>query len=188
MHRDFAADGAFYYSVRTTGVYCRPTCAARLPHRENVAFHASCAEAEQAGFRACKRCRPKEATLAQRQANAVTHACRLIENAEEMPALDTLASAVGLSRFHFHRLFKAITGVTPKVYADAQRAARVRYQLASDVTITEAIYDAGYNSSSRFYASSTKRLGMTPGVFRTGGENTFIHFCGPENVRWDRFW
>src|SRR5712692_5495738 len=111
--RNRDADGAFYYSVLTTGVYCRPTCAARLPRRENVGFHATCAEAERAGFRPCKRCRPNEAALAERQASAVAKACRSIEQADEAPSLDTLAETAGMSRFHFHRVFKARTGVTP---------------------------------------------------------------------------
>ena len=119
LRRDRAAEGAFVYAVRTTGVYCRPTCAARRPQRENVAFHATAADAERAGFRPCRRCRPGEAALAERQAAAVAKACRLIEAAEEMPGLDALAKAAGMSRFHFHRVFKAVTGVTPKAYADA---------------------------------------------------------------------
>src|SRR5438445_9146224 len=111
--RDPRADGVFYYSVRTTGVYCRPSCAARLARRENVRFHLTCTDAERAGFRPCKRCRPNEAPLAERQTAAVAKACRLIEEADDLPRLDTLADAVGMSRFHFHRLFKAVTGLTP---------------------------------------------------------------------------
>src|SRR5437660_3140942 len=112
--RDRAADGTFFYSVRTTGVYCRPSCAARLPRRENVFFHLTCADAERAGFRPCKRCRPNEPTLADRQSAAVLEACRLIEEAPEMPSLAELAQSTGLSRFHFHRVFKTHTGLTPK--------------------------------------------------------------------------
>jgi AraC family transcriptional regulator of adaptative response/methylated-DNA-[protein]-cysteine methyltransferase len=150
QRRDNAADGAFVFSVRTTGVYCRPGCPARQPRRENVAFHATCAEAERAGFRPCKRCRPNQPSLAQRQATAVAQACRMIEEAEEMPSLHALADRAGLSRFHFHRVFKAMTGLTPKAYAQAHRASRVRDALGSRGTVTEAIYGAGYNSSSRF--------------------------------------
>ena len=127
--RDTAADGRFVYSVRTTGVYCRPSCAARQPRRENVRFHASCAEAEAAGFRPCKRCRPNEAPLAERQAAAVAKACRLITEAEELPDLASLAAAAGMSPFHFHRIFRKVTGVTPKAYASAHRANRVRAEL-----------------------------------------------------------
>src|SRR5213596_2708717 len=126
QRRDRDADGVFCYSVRTTGVYCRPSCAARLARRENVRFHAGCEEAEAAGFRPCKRCRPNEAALAVRRAAAVAKACRLIETAEEMPNLAALAASAGMSRFHFHRVFKTVTGVTPKAYAAAQRARRVR--------------------------------------------------------------
>src|SRR3954453_5852980 len=109
QRRDHAADGAFFYSVRTTGVYCRPSCAARLPRRENVGFHASPAAAEKAGFRPCRRCRPNEPALAERQARLVAKACRLIERSDEMPSLDALAKSAGLSRYHFHRVFKAVT-------------------------------------------------------------------------------
>src|SRR5690348_11621467 len=143
VRHDRRADGVFYYSVRTTGVYCRPSCAARLARRENVAFHASPTAAERAGFRACKRCRPNEPALAERQAEAVAKACRLIEQAEELPSLDKLAKAAGMSRFHFHRVFKAATGVTPKAYAAAHRAQRVRDALASGGSVTQAIYEAG---------------------------------------------
>jgi len=175
--RDRAADGRFYYSVRTTGVYCRPSCGARLARRENVRFHASPAAAEKAGFRPCKRCRPNEAPLAERQAQAVAKACRMIERAEELPSLAALAKGAGMSRFHFHRVFKSITGVTPKAYADAQRARRVREALSAKSSVTEAIYDAGFNSSGRFYAASTDMLGMRPRDFRAGGSNAEIRFA-----------
>ena len=175
--RDRAADGEFYYSVLTTGVYCRPSCASRLARRENVAFHATCAAAEAAGFRPCKRCRPNETAAADRHAAAVARACRLIEEAEEAPSLDALARTAGLSRFHFHRLFKAITGVTPKAYAAAHCAERVRAELAQCATVTEAIYGAGFNSSGRFYAASPDLLGMTPTAFRNGGIGAAIRFA-----------
>jgi AraC family transcriptional regulator, regulatory protein of adaptative response / methylated-DNA-[protein]-cysteine methyltransferase len=177
LRGDRAADGAFVYSVRTTGVYCRPSCAARLPRREHVVFHASSADAERAGLRPCKRCRPGEPALAERRAAAVAKACRLIEEAEEMPGLDALAQAAGMSRFHFHRVFKAVTGVTPKTYADGHRGRRVRDELAQSATATEAIYGAGFNSSGRFYAAAGDLLGMTPSAFRAGGEGTSIRFA-----------
>jgi AraC family transcriptional regulator of adaptative response/methylated-DNA-[protein]-cysteine methyltransferase len=173
--RDPAAD--FFYSVRTTGVYCRPACPSRLARRENVAFHASCEAAEQAGFRACKRCRPNATTLAEAHAAAVTQACRHIEMAEETPDLDTLATLVGMSRFHFHRVFKSVTGITPKAYAEGHRAQRVRNVLPQRGTVTEAIYDGGFNNNSRFYAKSTGVLGMKPARFRNGGSGETIRFA-----------
>jgi AraC family transcriptional regulator of adaptative response/methylated-DNA-[protein]-cysteine methyltransferase len=169
--------GTFVYSVRTTGVYCRPGCAARLPRRENVAFHASPAAAEKAGFRPCKRCRPTEAALVERQAAAVAKACRLIERADELPSLAALATSAGMSRFHFHRVFKQVTGLTPKAYAAAHRAKRVRAALGASGSVTEAIYDAGFNSSGRFYAASNGLLGMTPRDFRAGGTGVAIRFA-----------
>ena len=175
--RDRLADGTFFYSVRTTGVYCRPSCAARLPRRENVQFHASCADAERAGFRPCKRCRPNEAALADRQVAAIAAACRIIEQAEDRPRLDRLAKEAGMSPFHFHRLFKRITGVTPKAYADGQRGQRLRGELRESPSVTQAIYGAGFNSSGRFYAASDGVLGMTPSVFRAGGRGTVIRFA-----------
>jgi len=177
LQRDPTADGHFYYSVRTTGVYCRPSCPSRPARRENVSFHRTGEEAERAGFRPCKRCRPNEAALVVRHAAAVAQACRLIETAEEPLSLDALAEAVGLSRFHFHRVFTSIVGVTPKAYADAQRNRRVREELSRTATVTEAIYGAGFNSSGRFYATSVEVLGMTPGDFRKGGDGETIRFA-----------
>lgn len=177
LRRDAAADGEFVYSVRTTGVYCRPSCASRLALRKNVMFHAGCEAAERAGFRPCKRCRPNEAGIAEKHRAAVEAACRRIEAAETAPALDELAAAAGMSRFHFHRIFKEVTGVTPKGYAAARRAERVRGVLPGSRTVTEAIYDAGFNSSGRFYAQSSGILGMTPRAFRTGGTHSRIRFA-----------
>jgi AraC family transcriptional regulator of adaptative response/methylated-DNA-[protein]-cysteine methyltransferase len=175
--RDPAADGAFYYSVATTGVYCRPTCGARLPRRENVAFHATRADAERAGFRACKRCRPNESGLAERHAGAVSKACRMIETAEEVPSLGELAQSAGMSPYHFHRIFRAAMGVSPKGYAAAVRAKRVRNALAERGTVTQALYGAGFNSNGPFYAGASGMLGMTPRQFRTGGPGTVIRFA-----------
>jgi len=177
QRRERAADGAFYYSVRSTGVYCRPSCAARPARRANVAFHPSCADAEGAGFRPCLRCRPDLPPLAERQAELVAAACRLIAASEEEPSLDALAQAAGISRFHFHRVFKAQAGVTPKAYAAAVRAARVRDGLASGAPVTEALYAAGFNSSSRFYAGAQAMLGMAPARFRSGGAGEEIRFA-----------
>ncbi len=175
--RDPRADDVFYYSVRTTGVYCRPSCAARLARRENVRFHSSTADAEAAGFRPCKRCRPNELPLAARRAEAVAKACRLIEAAEETPEFEAVAKSVGMSRFHFQRVFRTITGLTPKAYALAHRANRVREQLKRSATVTDAIYEAGFNSSGRFYATSDQMLGMTPTDFREGGPDADIRFA-----------
>lgn len=175
--RDRDYDGKFYYSVATTGVYCRPSCPARLANRKNVAFHTSCADAERAGFRPCKRCKPTEPSLHERYAAKVADACRLIEDAEEPPKLDELARAIGLSTYHFHRIFKAIAGVTPKAYAVAHRQKRVRETLKRSRSVTEAIHEAGFNSSGRFYASSDDVLGMTPSDFRSGGTDADMRFA-----------
>jgi AraC family transcriptional regulator of adaptative response/methylated-DNA-[protein]-cysteine methyltransferase len=175
--RDGSFDGRFFYGVRTTGVYCRPSCAARLALRKNVSFHFSCEAAEIVGFRPCKRCRPNEASQQERHAEIVRQACRLIDQAEEMPSLEDVAREVGVSPFHFHRVFKQVTGVTPKGYADARRAARLQDGLDSSGTVTNAIYDAGFNAPSRFYESATERLGMTPSAYRKGGRDTSIHFA-----------
>jgi AraC family transcriptional regulator, regulatory protein of adaptative response / methylated-DNA-[protein]-cysteine methyltransferase len=177
MAKDKNADGRFFFSVRTTGVYCRPSCPARPARRENVAFHASCDSAEAAGFRACKRCRPRQASQTERDAAMVARACGIIKNAEQAPQLASLAAALGVSPFHFHRTFKASTGLTPKAYADAHRADRVRNALPSSKSVTDAIYAAGFNSNGRFYASSGKVLGMTPRRYRAGGGFSQIRFA-----------
>lgn len=180
LARDPQADDRFWYSVKTTGVYCRPSCASRRARPENVRFHASREDAERAGFRPCKRCwpdQPDRSGVHEQHAALVAEACRLIERAEQVPDLATLAANAGLSPFHFHRVFKAVTGLTPKAWANAHRARRVRSELAHSDSVTTAIYDAGYNSSGRFYAQSDEVLGMTPRSYRAGGADTAIRFA-----------
>ncbi|WP_298951701.1 bifunctional DNA-binding transcriptional regulator/O6-methylguanine-DNA methyltransferase Ada [uncultured Methylobacterium sp.] len=178
--RDKQADGAFVYAVRTTGVYCRPSCPSRPARPENVSFHASPAAAEAAGFRPCRRCRPDAAGQGERDAAAVARACRLIDAAETAPDLDALAAAAGLSRFHFHRVFRRVTGVTPRAYAAARLAGRVAEGLREAPSVTAALYEAGYASPSRFYAAAPARLGMSPAAYRDGGARAAIRFAvGP---------
>lgn len=183
LDRDKAADGAFVYAVRTTGIYCRPSCPSRRGKRENVQFFNHFTQAERAGFRPCMRCRPhlETALAAQdsaRHADMVAKACRYIEEADTVPELDDIARAAGASPSHFHRLFKAFTGLTPKAYADAHRAGRLRAELARPETrVTDAIYAAGYNSSSRFYEASEAILGMKPTTYRDGGASEDIRFA-----------
>jgi AraC family transcriptional regulator of adaptative response/methylated-DNA-[protein]-cysteine methyltransferase len=175
--RDPAFDGKFLFAVRTTGIYCRPSCASRPAKRENVSFFETGAAAERAGYRACKRCRPDKLGAPDPQLEAVKRACERIEQAEEAPKLAELAVSAGLSPYHFHRVFKAITGVTPKAYAAHTRAGRAADGLRTAETVTDAIYDAGFNSSSRFYESTDARLGMTPGAVRRGGAGARIRFA-----------
>lgn len=175
--RDEGATGQFWFSVATTGVYCYPSCAARRPRRKHVAFYDSREAAEQAGFRPCKRCRPDLPPRRVRHAEAVARACRLIEAAEKEPTLEELATAVGLSPHYFHRRFKEIAGVTPKQYAAAHRAQRMQQELRDAHSVTEAIYGAGYSSSSRFYEKSQAMLGMNPSTYAGGGRG--------ETIRWD---
>lgn len=177
LRRDRAADGRFVYAVRTTGIYCRPSCPARRPNRANVVFFADAAKAQRAGFRPCQRCRPDRQTETDPRVAIIVAACRSIETADEPPSLDALAAAAGFSRFHFHRTFKALTGVTPKTYAEAARARRVREGLASDSTVTDVLYGVGFNSSGRFYAGAHERLGMTPTALRRGGAGEKIRFA-----------
>ncbi len=175
--RNRAADGRFYYSVSTTGIYCRPSCPSRTANPRNVRFHDSIADARAAGFRACKRCKPDQSAPDAHITTMVARLCRLIEQAEQNPSLAELASAAGLSTYYLHRVFKATTGVTPKAYAAAHRAGRMRDALGRSGTVTEAIYDAGFGSNGRFYEASHKLLGMTPTQYRAGGANTDIRFA-----------
>jgi len=177
MARDARFDGKFVYSVRTTGVYCRPSCAARPARPHNVAFHATTADAEGAGFRACLRCKPDQPSLAARHAALVARLCHLLETSEQAPSLDELARQAQLSSYHLHRVFKGITGLTPKAYAGAHRIKRLRAQLGRSATVTDAIYGAGYNSGGHFYADADKVLGMTPTRYRAGGADTEIRFA-----------
>lgn len=177
VSRDARCDGQFVYSVRSTGVYCRPSCAARAARPENVAFHASAADAQRCGFRPCKRCKPDQAAPRARQAAMVAQVCRFIEGAEQPPSLDQMAAHVRLSPYHLHRIFKAATGVTPKAYASAHRAGSLREKLGHSGSVTEAIYDAGFNSAGRFYSQADQMLGMTPTRFRGGGADTEIRFA-----------
>jgi AraC family transcriptional regulator of adaptative response/methylated-DNA-[protein]-cysteine methyltransferase len=177
LARDPKADGSFVYSVKTTGVYCRPSCAARRANPKNVRFHRTAADAERAGFRPCRRCRPDGPSLAQQQAGTIAGICRQIETAAVPPRLGVLAKRAGLSPYHFHRVFKAVTGITPRAYAAAHRAKRLRSELSKTRTITDAIYGAGFNSGGRFYETSNALLGMQPGTYRAGGAGTDIRFA-----------
>jgi len=177
VERDLSADGTFWYGVATTGIYCKPSCSSRRANPENVTFYGTQAEAVRAGFRACKRCRPSGIGSDAENALIVAKACRLIENSEVMPSLTDLAKAVDLSPSYFHRVFKGIAGVTPKAYATAHRTDQVRKHLANATTVTDAIYDGGFNSSGRFYEQSTGMLGMTPRRFRAGGANEELRFA-----------
>jgi AraC family transcriptional regulator of adaptative response/methylated-DNA-[protein]-cysteine methyltransferase len=177
LARDPHFDEAFVYSVATTGVYCRPSCPSRRANRTNVEFHASAADAKRAGFRPCKRCNPDGPSLKTEHAAKVAKACRLIEQADEAPKLNEIAASVGLSPYHFHRIFKSIAGLTPKAYATAHRNKQVRDKLARSATVTKAIYESGYNSNGQFYATATDVLGMTPSAYRSGGNSAEIKFA-----------
>jgi AraC family transcriptional regulator of adaptative response/methylated-DNA-[protein]-cysteine methyltransferase len=175
--RDRSADGQLWYSVATTGIYCRPSCPSRTANPKNVQLHDTLQAAKATGFRPCKRCNPDGLADDRGNVAIVARACRLIEQSEEEPSLADLARTVGRSPSYFHRLFKATTGLTPKDYAYAHRARKVRQCLARGDRVTEAIYDAGFNSSGRFYAKSTGMLGMTPTQYRSGGSNEDIRFA-----------
>jgi AraC family transcriptional regulator of adaptative response/methylated-DNA-[protein]-cysteine methyltransferase len=176
--RDARADGHFVYAVRTTGVYCHPGAQARLPRRENVEFFDSPEAAQAAGYRPSRRAGADQGRAAATRTALVTRACRMIEASDSPPLLDTLAAEAGLSPFHFHRLFKAETGLTPRAYASAYRARRLRQELsAPQASVTDAIYGAGFNSNSRFYEASDQLLGMRARDYRAGGEGTVIRFA-----------
>ncbi len=177
LARDPKADALFVYGVKTTGVYCRPSSASRLPRPENIEFFDTPAQAEAAGYRASKRAAGDQTQLAAHHAQLVADACRHIEQADTPPSLNTLATHAKLSPFHFHRVFKAITGLTPKGYARAHRSRKVRDGLKGSHSVTDALYDAGFNSNSRFYESANQLLGMTPSDYKAGGTNNAIRFA-----------
>ncbi|WP_047304829.1 bifunctional DNA-binding transcriptional regulator/O6-methylguanine-DNA methyltransferase Ada [Pseudomonas fluorescens] len=177
LKRDASADASFVYAVRTTGVYCRPSSLSRLPKAENVEFFDSAEQAEAAGYRPSKRQASDQTQIAAQHAAMVAEACRQIERAESVPSLEQLAQHAGMSSCHFHRVFKAATGLTPRGYANAQRSRRVRHHLENGHSVTDALYDAGFNSNSRFYEAADQLLGMKPSDYRAGGPNTDIRFA-----------
>ena len=181
LRRDATADGAFVYGIRTTGIYCRPSCPSRRPRRAQVGFTPRRAEPDRAGLRACRRCRPDDASRADRQAAAVIEACRTMGRSDANVPVARLAAAARMSPSHFHRVFRKITGVTVKGYADAQRAARAAAGLReAAASVTGTLYEAGYGSASRFYASARERLGMAPAAYRKGGAGVEISYAvGP---------
>lgn len=174
IKRDSSADGQFFYSVKTTGIYCKPSCASRPPRPENVRFYSTRKEAEQAGFRPCKRCCPDQPPLVEKKIDTIVKACRFIESSEALPNLAELAAYAGLSTYYFHRIFKSVTGITPKAYATAHRNKRIRKQFKCSDTVTNAIFNAGYNSCSRFYEKTGQVLGMTPSKYKEGGTDIDI--------------
>jgi AraC family transcriptional regulator of adaptative response/methylated-DNA-[protein]-cysteine methyltransferase len=175
--RDRIWDGRLVGGVKTTGIYCRPSCPARRPKRENVEFFPDAASARAAGYRACLRCEPDDVN---REEVALKKAFALLAAAEETPSLEDLAAGVGYSPHHFHRLFKRATGVTPAAYSRSLRARRAETALSENERITDAIYDAGYSGPARFYADAKGRLGMTPSAWRDGGRGETISWATAE--------
>src|SRR5271166_3586936 len=174
LARDARQDGSFVFAVRTTGVYCRPSCPSRRPRRDSVEFFADPREAERAGYRACLRCKP---TQISDQAQYVLRARQLLDNAERVVTLAQLSKRIGLSPFHLQRLFKRVTGLSPREYQSARRMQHVKTQLRKGEDVTTALYDAGFSSPSRLYENSTQQLGMTPGTYRRGGAGATITFA-----------
>ncbi|MHB9880793.1 bifunctional DNA-binding transcriptional regulator/O6-methylguanine-DNA methyltransferase Ada [Pacificimonas sp. ICDLI1SI03] len=172
--REGAADGHFFFAVTTTGIYCRPSCGARQPKRDNIVFFDTAEAAAAAGFRPCKRCRPASPSLAQKYAKIVGRACRAIEADDIAPSLDALARDAQMSTSHFHRIFKQATGITPAQYATATRAARMAGELRAGTGVTESLYAAGYGAPSRFYERAEQRLGMRPSAYRSGAPGTLL--------------
>ncbi|HEX2891664.1 bifunctional DNA-binding transcriptional regulator/O6-methylguanine-DNA methyltransferase Ada [Vineibacter terrae] len=177
--RDRAFNGRFYFAVRTTGVYCLPSCGARTPRRENVAFHPSCEAAEAAGFRPCKRCRPREWLTGKGLSRAVATACRLLDDidADTPPSLEAIARKVGITASTLTRRFQRELGVSPRDWLAARKTGRFKAALKSGESVTEALYGAGYGSSSRVYENADKVLGMTPATYRKGGAGARIAYA-----------
>ena len=176
MRRDRSWDGRIFVAVKTTGIYCKPSCPARRPRREHVDLFASGDEARAAGYRSCLRCKPDEVG---RDREAVAKAVKLIEHAEGAPTLDELATAVGYAPHHFQRIFKRDLGVSPAEYARGLRNKRTEAALKGNERVTDAVYDAGYSGPSSFYSDAKERLGMTPSAWRNGGRG--------ETIRWTHF-
>lgn len=179
---DAAADCEFFYAVRTTGIYCRPSCHSRLPKRSNVTFFKSAQQAEDAGFRACKRCLPDRLARPDRDTARVVRACRLIEASDTVPSLASLAAEAGVSRYHFHRLFKRITGLTPHQYGLAVRDQRLQSGLQRGGNITQTMLASGFNSSGHFHDTTRQTLGMSASRYRDGGPGTVIRFAVGESA------
>jgi AraC family transcriptional regulator, regulatory protein of adaptative response / methylated-DNA-[protein]-cysteine methyltransferase len=177
QRRDATHDGHFFYAVRTTGVYCRPSCASRPARRENVSFFDSSALARQAGYRACLRCKPDDATADAARRQLMLDACAALEGSDSGIKLDALAASAGMNPHHFHRVFKRVVGLTPKAYFQAVRARRVQAALRDAGSVTEALYDAGFNSSSRFYEDARSALGMQPKQFLGGAKGQQIRYA-----------
>jgi AraC family transcriptional regulator, regulatory protein of adaptative response / methylated-DNA-[protein]-cysteine methyltransferase len=177
QQRDTAQDGHFVYAVRTTGVYCRPSCPSRPARRDNVSFFDSNALARQAGYRACLRCKPDDATADSARRRLVLEACATLEHSESGVKLDALAQSAGMNPHHFHRVFKSVIGLTPKAYFQAVRARRVQTGLRGAVSVTEALYNAGFNSSSRFYEDTRTALGMPPKQYLGGAPGQEIRYA-----------
>ena len=176
LARDETQDGTFVFGVRSTGIYCKPSCPARHPHIEQVVFFPGPGEAEQSGFRACKRCRPREQGSSQRT-ELVQRICEFVErHLDEKLTLASLSREAGLSPFHFQRTFKRILGITPRQYIEARRLEKVRRSLRRGETVTDALYGAGFTSRGRLYEKSPAQLGVNPGTFRRGGEGLSIHY------------
>jgi AraC family transcriptional regulator of adaptative response/methylated-DNA-[protein]-cysteine methyltransferase len=178
LARDRTADGTFVYAVTSTRIYCRPSCPSRKPARRHVTFFLTPQAAEGAGFRPCRRCRPEESARGDARVALVMRACRLIDaNGEERLSLDAISREVGLSPHRLRRAFKHVTGITPREYADARRLGRFKERLKEGRSVTHALYDAGYGSSSRVYERAQERLGMTPGTYRRGGQGMRIEYA-----------
>jgi AraC family transcriptional regulator, regulatory protein of adaptative response / methylated-DNA-[protein]-cysteine methyltransferase len=185
LQKDQRADGVFYTAVKTTGIYCRPICPSRLPLRKNVIFFASPEEAETAGFRACKRCQPKKIAQTSPNEAAIIATCQMIDQAGSQPRLADLAAAVGLSPFYFQRLFKKQVGITPKQYFQEKRSQRMRDNLQQNERVSDAIYDSGFGSNSRFYSQTADSLGMRPVDFQKGAPGQRISYaCSPCFLGW----
>jgi AraC family transcriptional regulator, regulatory protein of adaptative response / methylated-DNA-[protein]-cysteine methyltransferase len=177
QQRDARFEGLLVYAVRSTGIYCKPTCPSRRPRRENVLFFHDVAQAEAAGFRACRRCHPQDAISQNEQVNVTRQACALMDaSPDQPPSLDALSQELHLSASHLQRVFKSVLGITPRQYAANQKLATFKQHVRAGSDVTTALYDSGYSSTSRLYEGVTQRMGMTPASYRQGGAGKQIHF------------